>query len=187
MNKTLRNIVLSVSVAAALALGGCATQGHQAAASAGAKEFYVVLPENGRLYAFGDTKNYFDFLSHAEVQLTRTHIGAGPGGKTVVYGITKDDVKKNAPSLAELVYQDKLAGDKDFYGEVFKDGRYYVFGDLADMKPFVAHGEVPYSFTDIGAGPNGATLVWVLNKDSIKKGKPEATIERFKKMRASMK
>lgn len=204
MKQTMRCAALMAGTAAILALSGCATdmpqtaqapapiQNAQAApaavaapAIAMAKEFYVVLPESGRIHAFGDTKNYFDFLAHAEVALTRTQIGAGPGGKTVVYGITKDDVKKNTPSLAEQIFQDKLAPAADFYGEAFKAGRYYVFGDLKDMKAFTAFGEVPYSFTDIGAGPKGETLVWVMNKDSYKKGRPLAVIERFKQIRAS--
>lgn len=151
-----------------------------------AQEFYVVLSENGRYYAFGDTKNYFSFLSHAEVPLTRTNVGAGPGGKTIVYGITSDDVKKNMPSLAEQILNGSLAPAADFYGEVVKNGRFYVFGDLKDMTEFAAVGEVPYSFTDVGTGPKGETLVWVLNKNSIKKGRPIATIDRFKAIRASM-
>ncbi|OGB27799.1 MAG: hypothetical protein A3I66_06065 [Burkholderiales bacterium RIFCSPLOWO2_02_FULL_57_36] len=189
----MRTAALIAGMASILGLSGCATDMAQkaaapvAASKASAKEFYVVLPENGRIYAFGDTKNYADFLAHSEVALTRTQIGAGPGGKTVVYGITKDDVKKNAPSLAEQIFQDKLDGAADFYGEAFKDGRYYVFGDLKDMKAFTAFGEVPYSYTDIGVGPAGETLVWVMNKDSYKKGRPAAAIERFKQMRASNK
>ena len=193
MKQQMRTAALIAGMASILGLSGCATDMAQkaaapvAASKASAKEFYVVLPENGRIYAFGDTKNYADFLAHSEVALTRTQIGAGPGGKTVVYGITKDDVKKNAPSLAEQIFQDKLDGAADFYGEAFKDGRYYVLGDLKDMKAFTAFGEVPYSYTDIGVGPAGETLVWVMNKDSYKKGRPAAAIERFKQMRASNK
>jgi hypothetical protein len=60
-----------------------------------------------------------------------------------------------------------------------------VFGDLKDMMAFTAYGEVPYSYTDIGAGPKGETLVWVMNKDSYKKGRPASTIERFRNLRAA--
>jgi len=44
---------------------------------------------------------------------------------------------------------------------------------------------VPYAFTDIGTGPQGKSLVWVMNKTSIKKGRPEARIARFKTIRAA--
>lgn len=183
-------LAAGVALGLATLLGGCATDMKQSAAAATAgtqmaKEFFVVLPENGRLYAFGDTKNYFDYLKNGEVALTRTRIGEGPGGKTIVYGITKDDVKQNRPSLAEQVFEGKLAPAADFHGEVFKDGRYYVFGDLKDMQAFTAFGEVPYSYTDVGAAADGRTLVWVMNKESYKKGRPLATIARYKALRAS--
>lgn len=157
------------------------------AASMARAELYVVLPENGRVYAFGDTKNYFDFKKHGEVVLTRTQIGAGPGGKTLVYGITNDDVKANRPSRGEEILQGKTPPVGAFYGEAFKSGRYYLFGDLKDMKDFTAFGEVPYSYTEIGAGPNGETLVHVMNKDSYAKGKPMDRVERFKALRMASK
>jgi len=184
-------------------LAGCATQAPQATPASApvaapvaaapsaapaaevAKELYVVLPDDGRIYAFGDTKNYFDFLTHGEVTLTRTRIGEGPGGKTLVFGITADDVKANKPSLGEKVMLSGLPAAPEFYGEVFKGGRFYVFGDLKDIKDFTAFGEVPYSYTDIGAGPKGETLVYVMNSASYKLGKPEVRVERFKALRVA--
>lgn len=205
MKQKMRMTALLAGTAAVLALSGCATDMKQtapaaapaakpaaapvaekaAAAAPTAKEFFIILPESGRIHAFGDTRNYLQFLATGEVALTRTQIGVGPKGETIVYGITGDDVKKNQASLGELVYQDKLPAGEDFHGEVFKNGRFYVFGDLKDMKAFASFGEVPYSYTDIGAGPKGETLVWVMNKDSYKKGRPLATIERFKQIRAA--
>lgn len=201
MKQMNRMATLAAAALAALILAGCAGTAQQAqapaaapataatpatpATTAAAKEFYVVQTEEGRYYAFGDTKNYFDFLAHNEVALTRTRIGAGPGGNTVVFGITNDDVKKNTPSLAEQVFDGKLQAAPDFHGEVVKNGRYYVFGNLKDMMDFAQFGEVPYSYTDIGAGPKGETLVWVMNKDSYAKGRPVATIAKFEAMRKS--
>lgn len=157
----------------------------QAAAPASAMaELFMVLPDSGRVHAFGDTKNYFDFLAHGEVMLTRTRIGAGPGGKTLVYGITKADVKANAPSAGERLLEGSLPEGAPFYGEAFKNGRFYLFGDLRDMKDFAAFGEVPYSYTEIGAGPKGETLVFVMNKASYKKGKPLERKQRFQALRA---
>lgn len=193
MKQATRFGLLPVAVLAGMILSGCAgdmRQGEQQGTTKtetpadAASEYFAVMPEDGRLYVFGDTKNYFGFLAHKEVPLTRTRIGAGPGGRTLVFGITNDDVKKNAPSRGEMLYDGKLPQAAGFHGEVFKDGRYYVFGELKDMKEFVSFGEVPYSYTDIGAGPDGATLVWVMNKGSIKKGRPTATMERFKSLRA---
>lgn len=153
------------------------------AAAPGTVELYVVLPASGRIHAFGDLRNYADFLQHGEVALTRTAIGAGPGGKTIVYGITGDDVKANQPSRAERLLAAGSPAPSAFYGEVFRDGRFFLFGSLKDMTDFAAFGEVPYSYTDIGAGPQGETLVYVMNKDSYAKGKPMDRLERFKALR----
>jgi hypothetical protein len=191
------SVQLGLLALAAATLAGCATPEATAPAKvmpaaaapaaatapAAAQVFFAVLPESGRIHAFGDTKNYFDFLSHGEVTLTRTQIGAGPGGRTVVYGITNDDVKANKPSLGEQVMAGSLTPAANFYGEAFKGGRYYVFGDLKDMKDFIAFGEVPYSYTDIGVGPKGESLVYVMNKNSYAKGKPTDRGERFKSLR----
>lgn len=155
-----------------------------ASSTAAQAELYVVLPDTGRVHAFGDTKNYFDFLAHGEVALTRSQIGAGPGGKTLVFGITGDDVKANAPSRGEQILSGAIPAGDAFYGEVFKDNRFYLFGDLKDMTNFTAFGEVPYSYTDIGAGPKGESIVFVMNKDSYAKGKPEERMARFKALRA---
>lgn len=160
-----------------------AAQAAAPAEKAQATEFYVVLPEDGRYYAFGSFKLYQDYLAHGEVALTRTRIGAGPSGQTIVFGITGDDVKSGQPSVAERIYDGKLAPAEAFYGEVFKSGRYYVFGDLKSLLEFAAHGEVPYSYTDIGAGPNGATLVWVMDKAGYAKGKPTDRMARFQTLR----
>jgi hypothetical protein len=197
MKHTLQLASLSVATLAALVISGCAAPSAAPTAAAPkaapastaaepteAKEFFSVL-KDGRIYAFGDTRNYFDFLAHGEVTLTRTKIGTGPGGATVVYGITSADVKANKPSMGERILEAQLPAAPNFHGEVFKDGRFYVFPELKDMMPFIGFGGVPYSCTDIGAGPNGETLVWVMNSTSIKTGRPVATMERFKALRAA--
>lgn len=178
---------LAATTAAAPAPAQPAAVPATAEPAAAARELYVVLPEDERIYVFGDTKNYFQFLEHAEVALTRTRIGDGPGGRTLVFGITNDDVKANAPSVAERVMDKKLAAAADFHGEVFKDGRFYVFHTLKDMNDFIEHGEVALAFTDIGAGPKGESIVWVMNKESMAKGRPTVTIERFKSIRMASK
>lgn len=158
-----------------------------APAAAGPVELFMVLPESGRVHAFGDTKNYFDFMAHGEVLLTRTQIGAGPGGKTLVFGITGDDVKANKPSRGEQILSGAIPAGDTFYGEILRDGRYFLFGTLKDMTDFAAFGEVPYSYTEIGAGPKGETIVMVMNKDSYPKGKPTQRTNRFKAIRAGAK
>ena len=177
----------AVAPAAPIAPPAPAAAAAPAVALAEAKEFYVVLPADGRIYAFGDAKNYQDYLAHGEVTLTRTKIGDGPGGKTLVFGITSEDVKANKPSLGELVMNGTLKPGSSFYGEVLRDRRYFMFGELKDMMDFVKFGEVPYSYTDIGTGPKGETMVYVMNKESYAKGKPADRLERFKSLRTAAK
>lgn len=147
--------------------------------------YFAVLPEDERYYLFGDSKNYLAYLEHGEVALTRTRIGASPKQTSVVFGLTNDDVKSGKPSAPETLFDGKATSTSPFYGEVFKDGRYYVFHDLKDMKSFLEHGEVALAFTDIGTGPNGASQVWVMNTDSMKKGRPVETMAMFKAIRAA--
>ncbi|MGQ9724578.1 MAG: hypothetical protein ACUVVU_04375 [Tepidimonas sp.] len=186
--------VAIAAVSGTLLLGGCAstpapTSTDKPAAAAtqaseSVKSLFVALPEDGRIYYFTDTKLYFDYLNTEEVALRQTRIGAGPSGQTVVFALSNADVKAKTASLAERLYDGKITADgKEFYGEVFKDGRFYVFDRYPDMKAFIEHGEVGLAITDIGAGPKGETLVWVLNNETAKKGRPTARIERFKTLR----
>lgn len=145
--------------------------------------YFAVLPEDERYYLFGDTNNYFSYLEHGEVALTRTRIGASPTQTSVVFGLTDADVKSGKPTAAEMLFDGKATSTSPFYGEVFKDGRYYVFNDFKDMNAFLVHGEAALTFTDIGTGPKGATQVWVMNSDTIKKGLPVETMAMFKAIR----
>jgi hypothetical protein len=157
-----------------------------AAAPARAEKMYyfMVMPEDGRIYVFGDPKNYLAYREHNEVPLTRTRIGVGPQGQTVVFGITNDDVKANRPSTAEMIFDKKLSLKDPFYGEVVKDGRYHVFGAAKDFQDFLEHNEITYTFATIGEGPKGASVIYALNKDTVKQGRPTVLIEEFKALRA---
>lgn len=179
---------------AAVLLAGCATFAPPAvSASAPAAsthatapvQYFAVLPEDGRYYLFGDAQLYLSYLKHGEVALTHTRIGASPTQTTVVFGMTNADAKSSKPLAAETLFDGKATTTSPFYGEAFKDGRYYVFNDFKDMNIFLEHGEAALAFTDIGTGPNGASLVWVMNNHSMKKGRPLETMAMFKAIRAA--
>lgn len=188
---------LSYALASVLALGvlgGCATQSNTAKAPeskpaattpvvAEKAHYFLVFHENGRIYAFGDAANYLLFLEHDEVPLTRTRIGAGPEGETVIFGITKNDAKNlDKPSAGEMFYDGKMGEVGPFYGEVVRDGRFYVFGEWADFKSYLEHKEVTFTFTEIGTGPKGETVIYALNDKTKKAGRPVALIEAFKQL-----
>lgn len=197
--------ILSYALTSVLALGvmsGCATQSNTAkapeskpAATATAvtpaaatqpatvptQNYFLVFHENGRIYPIADAKNYLAFLDVDELIYTRTRVGAGPAGETVVFGIQKkeaDDLDK--PSLAEQLYDGKMEVAGQFYGEVVKDGRFHVFGTWQDFKDYLVNKEITYTFTEVGSGPKGETVIYAMNKKTSKEGRPVALIEAFK-------
>lgn len=190
-NKHLRITTLIVAMGLAGAMGGCATQGANSGAAAPAaaaekktvaeQNLFMTFHENGRVYVLGDPTLQRIFLETDEVALTRTRISEGPGGRTLIFGMNKDDAKRGGPTDAEMMYDGKQEPAGPFYGEVFKDGRYTVFVEWKDMADYLKHGEVPLTYTEIGTGPKGETVIYALNKETAKQGKPGSAIERFRK------
>lgn len=141
-------------------------------------ELYEVH-HDGRIYIFDDFELYqgFNKLGHTPYILAR--IGEGPKGETIKFGLTSKDKKKKSGIASVELYDGKLAPAENFYGEMRMEGRIYVFSTLEDMKAVRKVGEAAFRFTDIGAGPNGETVVYVLNKTNKKK-KPVELMEAFK-------
>ena len=183
-NKHLRITTLIVAMGLAGAMGGCATQGATPAAAAEKKavaeqNIFMTFHENGRVYVLGDPALQRIFMETDEVALTRTRIGEGPNSRTLIFGMNKDDAKHGGPTAAEMMYDGKQEPAGPFYGEVIKDGRFYVFVEWKDMADYLKHGEVPLTYTEIGTGPKGETVIYALNKHTANQGKPGAAIERF--------
>lgn len=145
---------------------------------------YYQVHHEGRIYIFDDFATYDSFIKVGETPFRLTRIGAGPNGETVVFGLSGADKKMSSGLGSVDLYDGKTEGISDgFYGEVIKDGRIYVFGDWPDLKAFLTVGEAPLRYTQIGAGPNGETVVYVLNEHN-KKHKPEGLIAEFNKKHA---
>jgi hypothetical protein len=194
-----KHVFTALALAGALTLSACATERvsppaaqpakpaasqaaaeSQAAAQQEANLFIVFDEERGRYYIFGDPALYRIFLETGEVALARTFIGEGPEGTSLVFGLTKEDAKDaGRPTPAERLYKGQATVSGPFYGEVLKGGRYYVFFTWPDMADYLKHGEVPLTYTEIGVGPNGETVIYALNKNTAKEGRPEAAIKRF--------
>ena len=158
-------------------LTGCATN-KTVAASSSNMDIYEVH-HDGRINVFYDKKLYKEFLQLGETSFRLTKIGAGPNGETIVYGLTKKDKKLKKPVPVIELYEGRLKQD-NVYAEMHKHGRIYVFNSFKDMKTVRDFGHPNYMFTQIGAGPKGETIVYVLNK-SNKKKRPDALIAEFKK------
>jgi hypothetical protein len=139
------------------------------------------IHHDGRIYIFDDRAVYEEFLQVGETSYRKVRIGAGPKGKTIVFGLTNADKKKMSGIASVDMYDGALDAATPFYGEMRIDGRIYVFGSLQEMNSARIVGEVPLRYTDIGSGPKGETVVYALNS-SNKKVKPEAMIALFHKM-----
>lgn len=184
--KTLRKPILYLIAAISLiaTLAACSSTGdkhstmEKASTTSTSMEIYEVV-HDGRINVFYDRALYNEFLSLGETSYRLTHIGAGPNGETVVYGLTKKDKKKPAAVEALKVYEGKSPAPANFYAELRNHGRIYVFNNLEDMKPVRQFGHPNFFFTEIGAGPKGETVVYVLNKKT-KKNRPDALIAQFK-------
>lgn len=172
-----------------LFLTGCASSGDTTSSTssktATAKQLnnddYYEVHHEGRVYVFDDAETYLSFLSVGETAYRKVYIGEGPHGQTLVFGLTKGDKKKRSGIASIDMYHGKMAGADNFYGEMQVEDRIYVFNRWADLTSFKRVGEATYRFTQIGAGPDGKTVVYVLNK-SNKKRRPDALMAKFEQM-----
>ncbi len=190
-NKYLRITSILIAMGLVGVMANCAAQEPVPAASSPVaatekketpeQNLFMTFHKNGRVYILGNSALQQIFQSTDEVALTRTRIGEGPDGSTLIFGMTKDDAKRGGPTDAEMMYDGKLEPVGSFYGEVAKNGRYYVFSEWKDIAAYLKQGEVALTYTEIGAGPKGETVVYALNKESAKQGRPVAVIERFQK------
>ena len=56
-------------------------------------EDYYEFERDGRIYVLSDSKDYNTYLKTSEVVLSTKKIGGGPDGKTIVYGLIKNEAK----------------------------------------------------------------------------------------------
>lgn len=185
----------------ALALGlmaGCASQqttpaaapapapkaeAPKAEAAATVDNFFLIYHANGRIYPIADAKNYLEFLHTGELIFTRTRVGAGPDGATLVFGIERQETSDlTKPAKAELFFDGKYEPTGPFYGEVIRDGRFLVFGTWHDFKDYLKNKEITFTFTEVGTGPKGETVIYALNKETVKQGRPVKLVEQFRNL-----
>lgn len=166
----------------ALMLTACNEVKQQEATSTDVDEIYEVH-DDGRIYAFYNQKLYQEFLQVGETAFRLTQIGSGPNGETMVFGLTKADKKKGTNTPAMELFEGKLKAADNFYGETRRNGRIYVFSNFKDMETVRQFGHPNLFYTEIGAGPKGETVVYVLNEKNKKK-KPVELMAAFKQHNA---
>lgn len=124
-----------------------------------ANKSYNAITHDGRIYVIGDSKTLENFKTNHHLPLTKTMIGAGPNGETVVVEVSKDD-----PTMANKLWID-YANDNIHYYERYHDGRVYVMGSLSSLENFKKTHHLPLTKTYIGEGSNGETVVIEESKD----------------------
>lgn len=135
---------------------------------------YYEIHKDGRIYVIADAGDLKEFLGNGELPLRVTRIGGGPKGETIVFGIARPESKKTSGFGAVEMYDGRRKGaDKDFYAEVFKDDKYYVFGDWASLEAFRKGAAASPNLA--GTGPNG---------EAVLTAQP-ALLERFKTLHAA--
>jgi hypothetical protein len=134
---------------------------------------YYEIHRDGRIYVIADVADLQNFTATGELPLRVTRVGGGPGGETVVFAIAKPESKKKDGFGAVEMYDGKRAGAaKDFYAEINRDNRYYVFGSWADLEAFRKSGDAAALSTAGVSGPSGEVVMVAQPADAL--------VERFR-------
>lgn len=145
---------------------------------------YYEFEKDGRIYVLSDAKDYNTFLKLGELPYSTKKIGGGPGGKTIVYGLIKNETKllekdPRSQGAAQKMFEGNLKGmEKDFFGVILRDDGYYVFSSWKDLEAFKASGSAT-GYTDAAAGPGGKPVIYVGQTT-----KPADIADRFAKANA---
>ena len=138
---------------------------------------YYELHKDGRIYVIADAGDLREFLGNGELPLRVTRIGGGPKGETIVFGIARPESKKKDGFGAVEMYDGKRTGAaKDFYAEICRDGKCYVFGSWADLDAFRKSGSASGLSSAGITGPNGEAVMVAQPADAL--------IARFKTVHA---
>ena len=164
-----------------VALAACSTQGWQGAAAEKMydqnleaqratavlnNDDYYEIHKDGRIYVIADVGDLKEFNANGETPLRVTRIGGGPKGETVIFSIARPESKKKDGFGAVEMYDFKRKGAaKDFYAEVVRDGKYYVFGNWDSLEAFRKTGATA-SLTP-ATGPKGEALMVAPPADTL--------------------
>ncbi len=160
----------SVLLLLALFVAGCAGAGKNSTAMGPEK---IVSGEDGftvwayadRLYVTASDKMNAMFAAHHHLPYTKTILGAGPQGETVVFEVDKKDAAF-ADGLIERYNRIPFVVDAggDNYSVYKYNGRIYVIGNPETRDAFVKNHHLPYTKTLLGAGPGGETVIFEVDK-----------------------
>lgn len=89
------------------------------------------------------------------------------------------EAEKSYDKQLEQIRLTAIINNDDYY-EIHRDNRIYVLSDAKEYKEFLLSGEIPLRLTEIGAGPNGETVVFAIAKPESKKNNGFGSVEIFK-------
>ncbi len=176
--ETLRHLhrarVVAISLALAVvagALGACKSDGAERDGTVGGKRqnqssadaprpALVMLDDapraithEGRIFLIGTVAGLATFEAERLLPYNKAMIGEGPLGETVVVEATPYE-----SGLADRLWAEWSA-ENVFYIERRRDGRIYVMGTKASVEAFDKGGDLVYTRSLIGVGPNGETVI----------------------------
>ena len=125
---------------------------------------FWVWKYDGRVFVIGDGKTNDAFQANHHLPYTRTILGLGPQGETVIF-----EVQKKKPEFVDALQKKYehtpmlLRSEPNFW--VWKyNGRIYVIGQEKTNEAFKANHHLPYTKTVLGLGPQGETVIFEVNK-----------------------
>ena len=131
-----------------------------------------------KFYLFDDYTVYRDFLVSGKAPVMRELGEKDKWGQSVVLALGADQQDTPLEQIsAYQFYRVALPSAWPFYGELRQDDVIYVFRRAGDMTETNSLGEPIFRYTDIGGGPNGERVVYVLAKEEKL---PEDTVKTFK-------
>ena len=114
----------------------------------------------GRIFVIGNADTNESFKKTHHLPYTFTKIGAGPKGETVVV-----EADKSGNVLQNKLW-DKFRMLNLYYAEEEHNDRIYVLGSATSHLAFRNSPHLPYALTMIGAGKDGKTVVFEVDKDN---------------------
>lgn len=153
-----------------LFVSGCATTDKNARTMTPEKIYsgenhFTVWEYSGRYYVTGNEVMNKKFAKHHHLPYTKTILGAGPQGETVVFAVNKKDsayVESLMDTFNHIPFLVESKGDN--YSVYKYNGRIYVIGNPKTRDFFVQHQYLPYTKTLLGAGSGSETVIFEVDK-----------------------
>ncbi|WP_137817803.1 hypothetical protein [Pseudomonas sp. 2FG] len=139
-------------------------------------DWYQVRTET-ELYLFDDYAVFSQFLQTGKAPYTKALDKKDNFDRSIVLALAAEDQSKSLDAVAaSRLWNVSMAPAYPFYGEIREEQVIYVFSRYGDMVDMAKIGEPTFSYVEVGGGPKGERIVYVLAKEEKK---PEAAIKAF--------